>query len=257
MSEDLKPKNFHFKETTRAAMMNKPFYVFTPLRDLEVRDMGLCFRELHRCELQLVETYPKYTPSYQALLESGQLIIEEKMIPASSQVLTLQEAFGREGLRAIDCDYSDAVRINTYLNKVKGLTLMEAIEWFNTNVEDKEIKDILAESFREAFIHATAVINVTRREVQNARSGKSGKAFIDDRDSLFAQLIGVTELSILAPEGAAANNNVANLVSQLSNVFGNAGGFAGNNIDMEKILQVVANQNQKIEELQAMVASKK
>lgn len=211
----LKPRNFQFKERTKAAKLNASLYVFTPLRDLNVRNMHIAEREIPRCQLVLIETFPEIHPSYQALVESGQLVFVEEMIPALYQIETLQEAFKKEGLTAVDCDYDVAVELQSYLESVKGLSLLKAIEFFYENVKDENIRQILVDSFRKSYDFAMGVLGTSRREIQSARSGRKGKSFIDRRDSLFCRLTDTTELSILAPEGAAAQNTIKDVAAAL------------------------------------------
>lgn len=252
-SDKLTPKNYQFGELTKAAALNRPLYVFTPLRDVNTSKMNICFRNLPRCSVQLVETFPRYAPSHEALVQNGQLIIEEKMIAAQLQVLTLQEAFGREGLTAIDCTYETAVEVNDYLQTVKPMALRQAIQWFKDNVKDESVKAILIDSFTKAYEYANGVIGVTRKEIQSARSGRAGKSYIDPRDSLYAELIGVTELSILAPEGAAANNTINSLVSQLAGVLGNNNQQVG----IADLVAALAQQSEELQQLRKLVNENK
>src|SRR5262249_11257871 len=150
------------------------------------------------------------------------------------------------GFTAINCDYDLAVEINEHLQNVKDMPLMEAVNYFYGNVKDKSTRDILIKSFQTANTFATGVLNVTRREIQKARSGRAGKSFIDKRDSLFCDLTGATQLSILAPEGAAAQNTIKSLVSELSGALGNASTETANET-MQEVLKVMKAQGAEIE----------
>lgn len=249
---NLKARNFQFEQQTRAARLNAALYVFTPLRDLDLRKLNICFPRMNRCEMYLIETYPVYRPDPAALVESGQLIIQERMVPAQLQILTLQESFKREGLVAIDCDLETAQEIEAILQEVKGMSLPRAISHIRTKYAGEQFTPILVEAFTEALRHATGVLNVTRREIQNARSGKAGKAFIDERDSLFCTLTETPELSLLAPEGQAAHNNVTNLVNQLSSALGGGVNRGSSDVTAQLIETIETLQNQ-VNELQEKV----
>ena len=253
--DNLTPKNFQFESNTRAASLNKGLYVFSPLRDLDfgIMNMLICHRKMERVRLYFIETFPVYRPSSQSLVETGMYILEERMVPAQLQISTLQEAFGNEGLTAIDCSLRTAQEIQEVFDEVRDMSLVKAIEHLYREYPDKQYTNIIVKAFTKALEHARAVLQVTRREIQNARSGKAGKSFIDDRDDLFCALTEITPLSLLSPESQSEKTNLTAALAEFAKTFGirTPAAPSEQSQELNDILDIMKKQQEQIEKLQA------
>lgn len=242
----IQAKNYATQHSRQAEVLNQPHYVASLFRDLELEGMHICQSELVRGELYIIETYPVYRPNFEEGVNTGVATVVETAIPAVFQVETLKSAFGKEGLLVLKVPEDEAKKTATFLKGVKDLGLYQATEKVEeSNLED-ETKQALYNAFSTATSYARTILETTQRELQSARSGKAGKAFLDINDKRACLLLGVSESSILAAEGQAAESAMNRLAEKLAEVL-------RPNIEKNTELEVL---KAEMEELRKLIAKK-
>jgi hypothetical protein len=215
----IQPKKYITQSATQAEFASRPRYVITFFRDLDISKMGICRPTLKRCELSLIESYPFYLPSAQALVELGRVQIVEKIAEALHQVESLRSAFGREGLTVLELSPEEARELDRALQGLDELSLDEAINKVRTLTKHPQIgkaaQDIL-NGLETAKQYALGILTTTRQEIQRAKSGKAGRADLDSNDAQACRLLGVSETSVLSSEGEATHSAIKTLAEQFA-----------------------------------------